>query len=276
MKNKNANLRAFIFTMIIAVSIGMTAKAAERATVPELLTIAYADCERVEFLHIASAYTLEAEKLAAIELAAKKLRQIDKSTPKEKRKSCRTVLDVIEQRRALDILMRDTPTAKFEWLKFTIRILEGQIDSNQKPMKEFIGEAEKIDNCPNAKADGKITIRGILTDCGAYSPMSEGFLWCDNWRAIGLGRRVAQLKATRAPKEVVEPLRQASDADFSCYKKARADGASGWSPAYECPEADKLRPNADATYKLYITTHPLPWKTQKEECIALKPLFLGD
>ncbi len=271
---KGANqLRKIISTLGIVASSVMPARAAEKPSLPELFTIAYADCERVDFLRAASTFPLDSQKLAAIEMAAKKLNQTVQDTPEKKRELCQSVLFVIEQRHAFEVMTWDTPTAQLVWLDFQIKTMKAQQVAPQ-PMKNIIGEAERMDNCPNANADGKVTIRGMVEDCGSYSPTSNGYLWCSDWRTIGYHRWVAQLKAVGAPKEVSDPVRRAHEADLECYTKARADGASGWSPAYECPTADKLRPKAEATYKAYVATHPLPWKTQKEECIALKPLIV--
>ena len=240
-------LRKIIWTLgLVAISI-MPAKAAEEPSLPELLSIAYADCERVDFLRAASAFPLDSEKLAAIELTAKLVNQ--------KHELCQAVLHVIEQQRALDVLTWNTPTAQLVWLDFIIKTLKAQqATPKHEPMKNVIGEAERMDNCPNANTDGKVTIRGMVEDCGSYSPASNGYLWCSKWRTIGYHRRVAQLKAVGAPKEVLDPVLRADEADSECYEKARAEGASGWSPAYECPTADKLSPKAEATYQAYVTT----------------------
>lgn len=266
-------LRKIISTIAVVISSAvMPARAAEEPSLPELLTVAYADCERVDFLRVSSAFPLDSKKLAAIELAAKKLNQIEQNTPEKKRQLCQAVLGVIEQRRPLDVLTWDTPTAELRWVNFIIKTLEAQVASQQHAMKDVVGEADRMENCPNADADGKVTIRGMIEDCGFYSPTSKGYLWCSDWRTIGDHRHVAQLKSVGAPKEVLDPVRRAGNADLECYRQARADGAGGWSPAYECPAADMLRPKAEATYKTYVSTHPLPWKTQKDECAALKPL----
>jgi hypothetical protein len=267
-----SQLRKIILMLGIVASSVMPARAAEEGSLPELLTIAYADCERVDFLRAASAFPLDSKKLAAIELTATKLNQTVQNTPEKKRELCQSVLLVIEQRHALEVMTWDTPAAQLVWLDFIIKTLKAQQVAPK--YENIIGEAERMDNCPNANADGKVTIRGMVEDCGSYSPTSSGYLWCSDWRTIGDHRRVAQLKVVGAPKEVSDPVRRAQEADLECYKKARADGASGWSPAYECPTADKLSPMAEATYKAYVATHPLPWKTQKEECVALKPLIV--
>lgn len=122
-------LHRLALTLALVANSAIPLWGSEKPTLPELLTLAHADCDRQDFLQIASGFPLDSQKMAAIELAANRLNQIDTDSSEKKRAFCQVVVRMIENRRAFDVLTWDAPTSQQEWLTFMIATLKAQTGS---------------------------------------------------------------------------------------------------------------------------------------------------